>query len=78
MSTPTSTKASSRVRSSGVGEAMPRRSEGMWSPGRPCTEPPWEIVATTESASIDSTTSVTLPSPTARQSPGRRSSTSAS
>ena len=45
MSTPASTKASRMRRSSGVGVLMRRRSEGMCTPGRPHTWPPWVISA---------------------------------
>ena len=41
MSTPTSTNASSMRRSSLVGEARRSRSDGMCTPGRPCSTPPW-------------------------------------
>ncbi len=69
MSTPSSTKASSMCRSSGVGDGMRRRSDGMCTPGRPWSRPPWVIRATRWSAVRSVTSATTRPSPKATLSP---------
>ena len=73
MSMPSSTKASSMVRSSGVGEGMRSRSDGMWTPGRPWSRPPWVTRATRWSAPRSSTWAMTPPSPKVTRSPMWRS-----